>query len=39
MHDRLIHDYFGVDHELVVDVLATKIPALRVEIKRILDTA
>ncbi|HET9064993.1 MAG TPA: DUF86 domain-containing protein [Gemmatimonadales bacterium] len=39
MRDRLIHDYFGVDHELVVDVLATKIPGLRAEIKRILDTA
>ena len=39
MRDRLIHDYFGVDHELVVDVLATKIPGLRSEIRRILDPA
>lgn len=39
MRDRLIHDYFGVDHELVVDVLATKIPDLRSKIGQILDTA
>ncbi|MEO5826797.1 MAG: DUF86 domain-containing protein [Gemmatimonadales bacterium] len=39
MRDRLIHDYFGVDLELVVDVLATKIPSLRTDIWRILDTA
>lgn len=39
MRDRLIHDYFGVDLELVVDVLATKIPGLRLEIWHILDTA
>lgn len=28
MRDRLIHAYFGVDYELVWDVLMNKIPAL-----------
>lgn len=39
MRDRLIHAYFGVDHDLVWDVLQNKIPALRSAIRRILDTA
>lgn len=26
MRDRLIHGYFGVDHEIVWDVVANKIP-------------
>ena len=29
MRDRLIHDYMGVDYELVWDVVETKIPELR----------
>lgn len=36
LRDRLIHGYFGVDHELVWDVITTKVPALRREIERIL---
>ena len=28
MRDRLIHDYFGVDFELVWDVVQTRIPEL-----------
>lgn len=39
MRDRLIHDYFGVDHDLVWDVVQNKIPALRVQMQRILATA
>ena len=27
MRDRLIHDYFGVDFELVWDVVSTQVPA------------
>jgi uncharacterized protein with HEPN domain len=34
--DRLIHAYFGVDYDLVWDVVHTKIPALKREIERIL---
>jgi uncharacterized protein with HEPN domain len=36
MRDRLIHDYFGVDYELVWDVVQTHIPPLRDQIETIL---
>lgn len=36
MRDRLIHDYFGVDYELVWDVVQNKIPSLRKAIEEIL---
>ena len=36
MRDRLIHDYFGVDYELVWDVVCSKIPALRNALARLL---
>ena len=36
MRDRLIHDYFGVDYELVWDVLQNRIPKLRDEIASML---
>jgi uncharacterized protein with HEPN domain len=36
MRDRLIHHYFGVDYELVWDVIVHKIPGLREEILEIL---
>lgn len=36
MRDRLIHNYFGVDYDIVWDVVVNKIPQLDVEIKRIL---
>ena len=39
MRDRLIHDYFGVDLDLVWDVLQHKIPVLRAQITRILGAA
>ena len=31
MRDRLIHDYFGVDFELVWDVVQRRVPELRVQ--------
>ncbi|MDX2034363.1 MAG: DUF86 domain-containing protein [Blastocatellia bacterium] len=37
MRDRLIHDYFGVDYEIVWDVLVNKIPALAVDMKKIIE--
>jgi uncharacterized protein with HEPN domain len=37
MRDRLIHAYFGVDYELVWDVVRNRIPALRGQIAAILD--
>jgi|SRR5208283_2426014 len=36
MRDRLIHDYFGVDYEIVWDVVENKVPALRKNIMHIL---
>jgi uncharacterized protein with HEPN domain len=38
MRDRLIHDYFGVDLDLVWDVIQEKIPTLRQQIACILAT-
>jgi uncharacterized protein with HEPN domain len=35
MRDRLIHDYFGVDFELVWDVVHRHIPELRAQIAAI----
>lgn len=37
MRDRLIHDYFGVDYELVWDVVRNRIPELRGELASILE--
>jgi len=37
MRDRLIHDYLGVDYEIVWDVVENRIPELRRQIASILD--
>ena len=37
MRDRLIHDYFGVDYELVWDVVHNRIPELRRQLRAILE--
>lgn len=36
MRDRLIHDYFGVDYEIVWDVVANKIDPLRLELEKLV---
>ena len=36
MRDRLIHDYFGVDFELVWDVVQKRVPPLRDQIASLL---
>lgn len=36
MRDRLVHDYFGVDLDIVWDALQPKIPRLRTEIAQML---
>ncbi len=36
MRDRLIHDYFGVDYEIVWDVVQNKIPQLYQKVKDIV---
>ena len=37
MRDRLIHGYFGVDYDIVWDVVDNKIPTLREDILEILE--
>jgi uncharacterized protein with HEPN domain len=37
MRDRLIHGYFGVDHQLVWDVVQEKLPELKRNIQSIID--
>jgi uncharacterized protein with HEPN domain len=37
MRDRLIHGYFGVDYELVWDVVQAKVPAVRQRLREILE--
>jgi uncharacterized protein with HEPN domain len=36
MRDRLIHGYFGVDYDIVWDVVINEIPILRQEVEKIL---
>ena len=36
MRDKIIHDYLGVDYDLVWDVVKTKIPPLKTSIQKIL---
>jgi uncharacterized protein with HEPN domain len=38
MRDRLIHHYFGVDYDLVWNVVQKDIPVLREHVRRLLDT-
>jgi len=37
MRDRLIHGYFGVDYDIVWDVVQKHIPELRSQIVTILE--
>ena len=37
MRDRLIHDYFGVDYEIVWDVVQNHIPELRRQVSSMLE--
>ena len=39
MRDRLIHEYFGVDYEVVWDVVVNKIGPLADQIREILEEA
>ena len=36
MRDRLIHHYFGVDYEIVWDVVTSEIPKLKMQIQDLL---
>ena len=37
MRDKLIHDYFGIDYDIVWDVVTNKIPQLQQKIRKIID--
>ena len=37
MRDRLIHAYFGVDYEIVWDVVVNKIPAFAKQVKHMIE--
>jgi uncharacterized protein with HEPN domain len=37
MRDRLIHGYFGVDYEIVWDVVTNKVPPLAQEVRQLLE--
>ena len=37
MRDRLIHHYFGVDYEIVWDVVKNEIPKLKDQLEKILN--
>ncbi|HEX9116039.1 MAG TPA: DUF86 domain-containing protein [Anaerolineae bacterium] len=36
MRDRLIHDYFGVDYDIVWDAVINKIPELRITVEQMI---
>ncbi len=36
--DKLIHEYMGVDYELVWDILKSKLPDLKIVVSRVLKT-
>jgi len=36
MRDRLIHDYLGVDYDLVWDVIMTKVPVVQRDVEQIV---
>ncbi|MFQ5855358.1 MAG: DUF86 domain-containing protein [Anaerolineae bacterium] len=36
MRDKLMHDYFGVDYDIVWDVVTNKVPGLKREIEQII---
>lgn len=36
MRDKLIHDYFGIDYDIVCDVVINKLPGLRQEVEQII---
>lgn len=35
--NRLIHDYFGVDYEIVIDIIKSKLPNLQFDIANIIN--
>lgn len=38
MRDRLIHHYFGIDYDIVWDVVVNNVPALQEKIRQIIQS-
>lgn len=38
MRDKLIHDYFGVDYEIVWKTIQDKLPQFEAEIQNLIDS-
>ena len=38
MRDKLIHGYFGVDYDIVWDVVANEIPVLRLVVEELIES-
>ncbi len=36
IRNKIIHDYFGIDFDIIWDVVKTDIPLLKIEIERII---
>ncbi len=36
LRDILIHEYFGIDNEIIWDVLQNKLPELKLQVQRLL---
>lgn len=37
MRDRLVHDYLGVDYDIVWDAITAKVPGLSVSVSQIIE--
>ena len=37
MRDKLIHDYFGIDYDILWETIATAIPRLKKEYLKLLE--
>lgn len=37
MRDKLIHEYFGVDYDIVWDAVTNKVPELAITVRRMLE--
>lgn len=37
LRDILIHEYFGIDKEIIWDIIKNKLPALEIKIKQVFD--
>jgi uncharacterized protein with HEPN domain len=37
--NRLIHDYFGVDYDIIWDIIVSKLPKLNDDIQEIISEA